>query len=101
MYKTIKLCVLAATCVTIMSCVQEKYSEASSPYVSSAVVTNQIQAKLTERLGASSQGIKVRAYRDEVQLTGVVPNKNIRRLAGEIAADTPNLKLVRNDLMIQ
>ena len=52
-------------------------------------------------LGTDSFAIKVVTYKDEVQLSGYVDNRTIKRRAGVIAANTIDVKRVRNDLVVK
>ena len=101
MHKPIKIGFLAIIFAIVMSCVDKQQSENTLEYLDSAAVTKTIKTKLVDKLGAPGFYIKVRTYRDEVLLSGVVDNATIQQQAGEIAASVENVKHVRNDLMVK
>jgi osmotically-inducible protein OsmY len=92
---------LAMICTLLFACVPQNQDKNVSEYLDSVTVTKHIQTKLIDKLGAAGFGIKVRAYRNEVLLSGVVTSQAIREQAGQIAASEENIKRVRNDLVIK
>lgn len=101
MLKPLKICFLTLICATLISCVDQPSTENTVEYLDSAAVTKKVKTKLVEQLGTPGFSIRVRTYRDEVLLSGVVDNATIQRKAGEIAANVENVKHVRNDLVVK
>ncbi len=101
MFKPIKLCLIGVIGATLVACVATSKQETTGEYLDSAAVTKKIQAKLIDKLGAQGFAIKVKTFRDEVLLSGVVDNATTQQKAGEIAASTDNVKHVRNDLTLK
>ena len=97
MFKIMKLCMLILISVVVVACVQEN----PNGYLDSSAVTNVVKTKLVNQLGEQGLLIKVKTYRDEVQLNGVVDNQKTKHQAGLIAAGVENVKHVRNDLTIK
>lgn len=98
MFKIMKLCMLVVVSVIIIACVPK---ENPNGYLDSSAVTNAVKTKLVNKLGAQGLLIKVKTYRDEVQLSGAVDNQNTKHQAGLIAASVENVKHVRNDLTLK
>lgn len=101
MLKPIKICFLTALCAIVMACVDKLSAEKTAEYLDSAAVTKQVKMKLVDKLGTPGFSIRVRTYRDEVLLSGVVDNAIIQHKAGEIAASIENVRHVRNDLVVK
>lgn len=98
MFKIMKICMLIAIGANIIACVPK---EDVNGYLDSSAVTNTVKTKLVNQLGAQGLLIRVKTYRDEVQLTGSVGNQKTKHQAGLIAASVDNVKHVRNDLTIK
>ena len=101
MFKPVQFVLVVIFSVIIVACVGTTNSENVNEYLDSAAVTKQVKTKLIDKLGTPGFGIKVRVYRDEVLLTGIVENRTMRQQAGEIAASVDNVKHVRNDLVVR
>lgn len=102
MFKTIKFTLLCSVMATVVACASKETNENADKYIDSAMLTNNIREKLIDKLGPQQAGaIKVKAYRDEVQLTGLVNNVITQQKAGEIAASVGQVRHIRNDLLIK
>jgi len=97
MFKVLRLGVIALFGVMLIACAAG-VSQSPIGYLDSNLVSSRIKTKLDNELGPNA--IIVRTYRDEVQLTGHVPNLAVKEKAGEIAANVGDIKYIRNDLMI-
>lgn len=100
MIKVVKICLVVALSVNIISCVTTSGQNNTNEYFDSSAVTVKVKHQLKDKLGAQSSAIKVKSYRDEVQLTGVVKSATAKQLAGEVAATIGDVKYVRNDIML-
>ena len=101
MLRAIKLAVLAIITAVIFGCAGTETSESTGQYLDSSVVTAKVKADLLDRLGKNSLSIKVKTFKDEVQLSGFVNNEYVKRRAGEIASKVGDVKSVRNDLIVK
>jgi osmotically-inducible protein OsmY len=99
--KGLKASVLGMICIILFACVPQTNDKNVSEYLDSVTVTKHIQTKLIDKLGAAGFAIKVRAYRNEVLLSGPVSSPLIREQAGKIAASEEHIKRVRNDLVVK
>jgi osmotically-inducible protein OsmY len=101
MLKAIYTVVIGFFCVVNTACVNNGGVNGGNGYLDSSAVTKQIHSKIIDKLGPQGMSIRVRAYLDEVMLSGQVANADVRQQAGEIAASVGNVKYVRNDLVVK
>ena len=102
MLKTVKFGILAVTIAGITSCGGTSTSESTGQYFDSAAVTTKVKTRLVDMLGAkAAMAIKVKTYKDNVQLSGFVNNQSIKQRAGIIADNTFGVKEVRNDIIVK
>lgn len=101
MLKSIKISFLCGLFVILAGCVSKNTDENNEIYLDSAAVTTKIHAKLFSQLGPQATSIKVKTYRDEVQLTGQVDTVALQKQAGEIVASIRPIQHVRNDLIVK
>lgn len=102
MLKIIKFFILTLVIVTLTACGATATSESTGEYLDSTAVTAKVKARLVDMLGAkAAMSIKVKTYKDNVQLSGFVNNMTIKRRAGIIADNTFGVKQVRNNLIVK
>lgn len=102
MLNTIKWFGLAVVIMALSACGSTSVRESTGEYFDSAAVTTKVKTRLADMLGASAAfGIKVKTYKDNVQLSGFVNNERIKRRAGVIADNTVGVKRVENDLIVK
>jgi hypothetical protein len=101
MLRILQLCILAVFTLLIIACAATPTQESTGQYLDSSATTAKVKANLVDNLGAKGLAIQVNTYKDEVQLSGFVDNNVIKRHAGMIAANTINVKRVRNNLIVK
>ena len=102
MKKIVKCSMLLGAIVLLNACGSTATRESTGQYIDSAAVTAKVKGRLVDMLGpAAAFGIKVKTYKDNVQLSGFVNNENIKRRAGVIADNTIGVKHVDNDLIVK
>lgn len=102
MLQTIKLLLLAVVVLMFSACSSTSKSESTGEYFDSAAVTAKVKGRLVDMLGAKTAlAIKVKTYKDNVQLSGFVDNESIKRRAGIIADNTLGVNDVRNNLIVK
>jgi len=101
MLKTLNSYLLMFFLTLLLGCSPASKMESTGQYIDSSGITVKVKANLVDQLGTQSFGIKVITYKDEVQLSGFVDNAMIKRRAGNIAANTIDVKSVRNDLIVK
>ena len=85
----------------IIGCSASSNTESAGEYLDSSTTTTKVKASLVDQLGSSGFEVKVRTFKDEVQLSGFVDNARIKQRAGIIASGVSGVKSVRNDLVVK
>lgn len=102
MLKTIKFLMLTVVIIAISACGSTSTSESTGEYFDSAATTAKVKGRLVDMLGAkAAMSIKVRTYKNNVQLSGFVNNNIIKERAGIIADNTFGVKEVSNNLIVK
>ncbi len=84
------------------ACSSTATRESTGQYFDSTATTAKVKTRLIDMLGAKNAlAIKVKTYKDEVQLSGFVNNNHIKQRAGIIADNTVGVAKVRNDLIVK
>lgn len=102
MLKTIKLSMLLSVAMMIAACGSTSTSESTGEYLDSTATTAKVKGRLVDMLGPkAAMSIKVRTYKNNVQLSGFVNNNTIKQRAGIIADNTFGVKQVSNNLIVK
>jgi osmotically-inducible protein OsmY len=101
MFRTLKNLSLALTTLAIVSCAATPTSESTGEFLDSSALTTKVKAKLVDQLGPRGLAIKVKTYKDDVQLSGFVESYSIKQRAGIIARHVGDVKHVQNDLIVK
>lgn len=102
MLKTIKMIMLAGVVIAMTACGGTSTSESTGEYFDSAAVTAKVKGRLVDMLGVkAAMSIKVRTYKDTVQLSGFVNDNRIKERAGVIADNTLGVRQVSNNLIVK
>ena len=88
------------TLFIITSCTVSPHSESTGEYIDSSTTTTKVKASLVDGLGAKGFSVKVKTYKDQVQLSGFVDSQGTRQRAGNIVANVEGVKSVRNDIIV-
>lgn len=95
-------CILLLFCFGFLTgCGSTTLRESTGEYLDSSAVTTKVKARLFDMLGSEAFSIKVKTYKDWVQLSGFVNSESIKKRAGIIADNTVGVKYVRNDLIVK
>ena len=93
---------LAVVIIAITACGATSTSESTGEYLDSSATTAKVKGRLVDMLGAkAAMSIKVRTYKNNVQLSGFVNNNIIKDRAGIIADNTFGVKEVINNLIVK
>lgn len=87
--------------LSILGCSPSSHTESAGEYLDSSATTTKVKASLVDKLGTNGFAIKVRTYKDDVQLSGFVDNHVIKQRAGVIASRVTGVKSVSNDLVVK
>lgn len=101
MFKPFKKIILLLSMVMIVACTAAPGSESTGEFLDSSTLTTKVKASLINDLGTKGFAIKVKTFKDEVQLSGFVHNADIKQRAGIIAANVPGVYKIRNDIIIK
>lgn len=85
----------------VVACAATPTSESTGEYLDSSAITAKIKARLVDKLGTKGFSIKVKTYKDQVQLSGFVGNARTKMEAGRIADAVANVRKVRNDIIVK
>ena len=75
--------------------------ESTGEYLDSTAVTTKVKTRLLDALGSAALAIKVKTYKNDVQLSGFVNSMQIKNQAGIIADNTFGVERVQNDLIVK
>lgn len=101
MRDSLKMMVLGSLSVLLVACSASPNTESTGEYLDSSTTTTKVKASLIDELGTSGFAIKVKTYKDEVQLSGFVDTTRIKARAGSVAAGVDGVKSVRNDIIVK
>lgn len=98
---SLKMLLVGSISMIIIACAASPLSESTGEYLDSSTTTAKVKASLVDQLGTMGFAVKVKTYKDQVQLSGFVDSQKIKQRAGIIAAGVDGVKSVRNDLIIK
>ena len=102
MLKIIKVAMLAVIIVAMTACGSTSTSESTGEYLDSSATTAKVKGRLVDMLGTkAAMSIKVKTYKNNVQLSGFVNNSRIKERAGIIADNTFGVRQVSNNLIVK
>lgn len=96
-----KLLLVGCLSLVIIACTASPHSESAGEYLDSSTTTTKVKASLVDELGTSGLFVKVKTYKDEVQLSGFVDTQRIKQRAGIVAAGVDGVRNVRNDIIVK
>ncbi|HAT1777235.1 TPA: BON domain-containing protein [Legionella pneumophila] len=101
MRDSLKMLLVGSISMIIIACAASPLSESTGEYLDSSTTTAKVKASLVDQLGTTGFAVKVKTYKDQVQLSGFVDSQKVKQRAGIIAAGVDGVKSVRNDLIIK
>jgi len=87
--------------MALVACSASTTTESAGEYLDSSTITAKVKANLVDQLGTKAFAIKVKTYKDEVQLSGFVDNQHIKQRAGVITRGVSNVKRVINNIIVK
>ena len=97
-----KRCIIIFLLTTsIIGCGSSMMDESTGEYIDSTAVTTKVKGRLIDMLGSDAFSIKVKTFKDTVQLSGFVDSYQIKQKAGLIADNTVGVQFVKNDLIVK
>ena len=91
----------AASTLTMGGCAVTREQSTVGQYVDDSAITTQVKARFAESPVVSAMAIKVETLNGTVQLSGFAKSAEERTTAESIASKVPNVKAVKNDIIIR
>ncbi|HAT8178205.1 TPA: BON domain-containing protein [Legionella pneumophila] len=101
MRDSLKMLLVGSISMIIIACAASPLSESTGEYLDSSTTTAKVKASLVDQLGTTGFAVKVKTYKDQVQLSGFVDSQKLKQRAGIIAAGVDGVKSVRNDIILK
>ncbi|MDF1757900.1 MAG: BON domain-containing protein [Legionellaceae bacterium] len=101
MLKKIKLSLFVVLILSVTACGSSVMRESTGEFIDSAAVTTKVKAKLVDSLGTQAFAIKVKTYKESVQLSGFVDSNLLKKQAGIIAGNITGVSKVKNDIIVK
>lgn len=101
MRDSLKMLLVGSISIVVIACAASPNSESTGEYLDSSTTTTKVKASLVDQLGTSGFVIKVKTYKDQVQLSGFVDTPRIKQRAGSIASGVDGVRSVRNDIIVK
>jgi hyperosmotically inducible protein len=92
---------LAVSTLTMGGCAVTREQSTVGQYVDDSTITTQVKARFAESPVVSAMAIKVETLNGTVQLSGFAKNATERDTAESIARKVPNVKAVKNDIVVK
>jgi osmotically-inducible protein OsmY len=90
-----------ALCAAASGCAGTRTTDSTGQYVDDTVITTKVRSALLGDDAVKSFQIAVETHQGIVQLSGFVDNWKQKSAAGDDASAVPNVKDVKNDLIIK
>lgn len=101
MRHSLKLLLVGSFSLMLLACSASQHAESTGEYLDSSTTTTKVKASLVDGLGTSGFAVKVKTYKDEVQLSGFVDTPRIKARAASIAAGVDGVRRVRNNIIVK
>jgi hyperosmotically inducible periplasmic protein len=92
---------LTASLLTMGGCTVMRGQSTVGQAVDDSAITTQVKAKFAESPVVSALAINVQTVHGVVQLSGFAKNASERTTAETIARQVPNVKSVKNDIIVK
>lgn len=99
--RLIAAALVATSVFSVAGCAVTRDQSTVGQYVDDTAITTQVKAKFAESPVVSAMAISVETLNGVVQLSGFAKNDTERNAAGSIARDVPNVKAVRNNIVVK
>lgn len=99
--KLIAAALLASSVLGVAGCAVTREQSTVGQYVDDSTITTQVKARFAESPVVSAMAISVETLNGTVQLSGFAKNETERSTAESIARKVPNVKAVKNDIVVK
>lgn len=87
--------------ITLVGCNSSRTVESAGQFVDNSLITTKVKAQLFSEMSFESLEIKVKSFKDTVQLSGFVNSKAVRARAEKITWSIPGVRTVNNNLIVK
>ena len=101
MRDSLKMLLVGSISIIMIACAASPNAESTGEYLDSSTTTTKVKASLVDELGTSGFAVKVKTYKDEVQLSGFVDNLRVKQKAATVAAGVDGVRSVRNNIIVK
>lgn len=101
MRDSLKMILAGSLFLLIAACTASPHSESTGEYLDSSTTTTKVKASLVDQLGTDGFSVKVKTYKDQVQLSGFVDTPRIKQRAVDVASGVDGVASVRNDIIVK
>lgn len=101
MFDSLKMLLIGVITFVLIACSTSQHTESTGEYFDSSAITVKVKASLVDQLGTGGFAVKVKTYKDYVQLSGFVDAPSIKLRAERIAAGVDGVGGVRNDIVVK
>lgn len=101
MMKSLRLFIVTLFTVFLFSCASSQTKESTGEYLDSTAITSKVKASLLDNLGTKAFSIKVKTFKDQVQLSGFVDKPATRDKAERVTRRVANVKKVINNIVVK
>ena len=101
MKKIIIASMVAAAALANVGCAVTSGQSTVGQYVDDAAISTRVKARLAEDERVSAMRIQVEVLKGTVQLAGFATSQAEKDRAGQIARGTPDVKEVRNNIIVK
>lgn len=101
MSNSLKMLCVGFLSIIIIACVASPGSESTGEFLDSSTTTTKVKSTLVNQLGTTGLAVKVKTFKDEVQLSGFVATPRLKQRAGIIAGRVDGVKKIRNDIIVR
>lgn len=91
----------ALTLVQVTGCSVARDQQTVGGYIDDTTITTRVKARFAEDPAVSAMSLNVETLNGTVQLSGFAKSEAERTTAGRLAANTPGVKSVRNDIVVR
>jgi len=85
----------------IMGCASSAKHESTGQYVDDTTITSRVKTRFAKDEHVSASRIQIETLNGTVQLAGFVPTQDEKDRAGAIAREVPDVKDVRNNILVR
>lgn len=87
--------------VQVTGCAVARDQQTVGSYIDDTTITTRVKARFAEDPAVSAMSLNVETLKGTVQLSGFAKSDAERSAAGRLAANTPGVKSVKNDIVVR